>query len=269
MSKVLVMDANNNELAPTNNANARRLLKKKEATIFNKNPFTIKLKKEIKEMKSLTPREVRELLRTNEDIHVQNISDPIAIIALSFKNKHGERIPFKGIPANRDPICLSDYVSNENIREGSNIQGFLNPSQTNGKPRLAVITKEEYDNYYKKKVKERKAIFNTNTSAEELKEEAKREVSNVGKLKEDQSREVKKEVEEAPKEAKKKLPTDPINPRVRGICEELNPENVEKPDMPKIIDTLKNLNLDSENLMFLKKGCHENALILKWAEAQL
>lgn len=251
-TKVLVIDANNNSLIPTNSANARRLLKNKEAIIFNKEPFTIKLTKEIiMSKKTLTPREIRELFMSNDDIYVQNVSVPIAILALNFKNRNGDRLPFKGIPANRDPICLSDYFTNDIIREGSNISGFLNPSQTTGEARIAVITKEFHDNYYKVKSVEREEIFNVETSPEELMKEANREVANVGKLKEDKS--LVPVIKESPKPqtVKEVLKKDPIIPKTRGICEQLDPANVEKAEITKIIASLKDQELDEDNLRYV------------------
>ena len=169
--EVLVVDENNLYLAPTNAANARRLLKCGMATVALKKPFTIALFKQVtdpdtqRRSKAMRISNYHEFFNEPKAIYIQNISNPIGAISLEFRRTAGVgQIPFRVLPK-RDPICLTNFVSFDTIK--GDVETFIRTlsSSGNSSAKLQLITKEEYDAYYERK----QAEYGTE-SAEELKE---------------------------------------------------------------------------------------------------
>lgn len=265
--KVLVVDSEGTYLVPTSCANARRLLKQHKAKITHKTPFTITLTKKIESPDSKNRRNkmkinLYEYFATPHAVYVQNISNPIGVISLEFRAKTGQAIPFR-VPANRNPIRLTDKVPFEVIKDCINFLDFLNPS-VYGPAKLQLLTEEEYDIYYESMQKL------TEVNAEQLAAEAQAKALRV----QSSYASSEKIVPEAHTKPNIEYTIEPqVSPKVISTCQLLNPDTNENPTpmgTREALDILNSLSLTmidydyiiGHNYDHAKK---ENAMIRKWA----
>ena len=263
--RVLVIDENGSYLVPTSSANARRLLKLKQAKIEIIKPFTIRLIKTILNPNIQRRQEkmkinLHEYFADPHAIYVQNISNPIGIISLEFRTKTGQVIPFR-VPANRNPIRLTDKVPFDAIKDSINFLDFLNPSAY-GPAKLQLLAEEEYDGYYASMQK--LTEINAKQLAEEAQEKALR-VQNAYTSNEKIVPEILKPME---------YTIEPqVSPKVISTCQLLNPDTNENPTpmgAREALDILNSLSLTMIDYDYIIGHTYdhvkkENGMIRKWA----
>lgn len=264
--RVLVIDENGSYLVPTSSANARRLLKLKQAKIETIKPFTIRLTKTVLNP-NITRRQEKMKINLYEyfaephAIYVQNISNPIGVISLEFRTKTGQVIPFR-VPANRNPIRLTDKVPFDVIKDCINFLDFLNPSAY-GPAKLQLLTEEEYDGYYTSMQKL------TEINAKQLAAEAQEKALQV----QNAYTSHEKIVPDSLTKPVEYTIEPQVSPKVISTCQLLNPDTNENPTpmgAREALDILNSLSLtmiDYDYIMghtydHIKK---ENGMIKKWA----
>ena len=267
--RVFVLDHDGKYLVPTSPANARRLLKKGEAEVKFKNPFTIILLKQVsqpnleKRRNKMKITNFYDFFSVPKAVYVQNISNPIGILSLEFPKRNGQYISFK-VPANRNPINLTNTVPFESIRESESLMRFLQPTPY-GPPKLQLLTDDEYNAFYEAQQK----ILDT--EADTLKETAQLAAMQINTSYDMRERVVP---ETATRVDFDKMAVEPqVNPKVLSTCQMLNPDTNENPtplSAREALDIFNSLSLtmiDYEYIIghtysHLKK---ENEVLRKWA----
>ena len=265
--RVLVIDENGAYLVPTSSANARRLLKSNQAKIEIIKPFTIRLTKtvlnpNIQRRQEKMQINLHEFFAEPHPVYVQNISNPIGVISLEFRTKTGQAIPFR-VPANRNPIRLTDKVPFDVIKDCINFLDFLNPSAY-GPAKLQLLTEEEYDGYYTSMQKL------TEINAKQLAAEAQEKALQV------QNAYASLEQKIVPSTVTKPVEytIEPqVSPKVISTCQLLNPDTNENPTpmgAREALDILNSLSLTMIDYDYIMGHTYEhvkkeNGMIKKWA----
>lgn len=267
--RVFVLDYDGKYLIPTSSANARRLLKKGEAKVKFKSPFTIILLKQILNLDiqrrndTMRVTNFYEFFSVPKAVYIQNISNPIGVLSLDFPKRNGQSIAFK-VPPNRNPINLTNSVPFESIRESESFMRFLQPGPY-GSPKLQLLTEEEYDAFY---MAQQKIL---DTEAETLKSEAEVAASQVNMSYESRQKIVP---DIFPTPDYDKMAVEPqVNPKVLSVCQMLNPDTKENPtplSAREALDTFNSLSLTMIDYDYILGHTYdhirkENGVIRKWA----
>lgn len=274
--EVLVQDIEFKFLAPTTRANARRLLKEAEARIVSYTPFTIQLLKLVPNINHLKRSlnggskmrvsNFHDFFSTPKAIFVQNISNPVGVISLSFKKANGD-VSFCKLPANRNPVILTNIINFDDIKGNGAFLKFLQPSST-GPARLQLLSEEEFNSFYEQKAED----YGVATIDEAIEEaQFKAQAFNSGLPVQDQF---------APRipagTAPEVIPvkTNTVNPKVVAICQQLHPSSVPLMSTKDAMDTFNAMDLDLLDYRYIVSNCYDaenpnNALLGKWATKRL
>jgi hypothetical protein len=145
--EIPVLDSNNTFLSYTTSAKARILLKKKEAIVFNKHPFMIKLKGEKGENQMAVKDKLfnlRKYLKDNEDVYIQNISNTQVSLRIVSGVNSEENIL---IPKTNRPICLTKEFSSTDLMNSADFRKIMNRRP----PILVLMSEEEYLEWHEKR----------------------------------------------------------------------------------------------------------------------
>jgi hypothetical protein len=144
---VSVINSDNQFMSYTTSAKARILLKNKEAIVFNKDPFVIKLvdKVSIKSrgengVKMRTKTELfnlRKYLQENLDVYVMNVSNTQISLRIKTGSNQEENVL---IPKTNRPICVTKEFSSEDLSQSADFRKIMNRRP----PVLVLLTEEEY-----------------------------------------------------------------------------------------------------------------------------
>lgn len=269
--EVLVKDIESKFLAPTTSANARRLIKEGQARITSYNPFSIQLLKPVsninhqKRENKMKVLNLHEFFSTPKPIYVQNISNPVGVLSLSFPKGNGTTVYFR-IPANRNPVILTNLASFDSIKDNDAFKKFLMPSPS-GPARLQILSQEEFDSFYQKKADEYGL-----DSIEEAVEEAQNRAQSFNSG-----------VPMAPVQHNPNTPNIPteivppqitVLPKVESVCLKLDPANGDRIDVREALDTFNAMELGVLDYKYIISNCFDaenkaNGLIRKWASKRL
>lgn len=269
--RVLVIDEDGMFLIPTTSANARRLLKEKKARIETYKPFTIKLTKTISNLdvqgriKNMKIQNLHEFFAEPKPVYIQNTSEPIGVLSLEFKSQDGDVIPFK-VPANRNPINLTNVVDFEIIKRSAIFKRFLQPTPF-GPSKLQILSEPEYITFYEKRRRDL-GVKSSNQVMQQAEEDAaKFNISYETKEKIVPEREAMT-MDQLRGVGDNDIPE--VIPKVVSICLQLDPENANPLSPREALDTLSSLNLKLIDLDYIIGHTYdhirkENVVIRKWA----
>jgi hypothetical protein len=267
--EVLVLDGDGKYLLPTTPALARKLLNEGKARVVSKDPFSISLFKNVespntsRRYETMKAINLHEYFNVSKAVYIQNISDPIGVISLTFKKLNGEIIPCP-ILSSRNPIILTDKVAFEDIKESIEFRTYLR-ANSYGPAKLQLLTEEEFNGYYDRRAKE------IGASTSELIEETHRKAESIA------AREkivTEKEAFVDPRTMDHSILEPEVNTRVISTCQQLDPSNPSKISARDAIDTFNSLNMTQVDYDYILSNCFDrleknNAVIRKWAMGRL
>lgn len=286
-AEILVVDANMQFVEYVSPAVARRALKDGYVTVFRKQPFSVQLppgvdrcpntfakarraKKEGSNTMS-NPRKFTDFFREEKDVYVKALVP--GQVSLGFElspgNFHGITVPFTG-----DPICLSDQVPWDAIKNSMDLRKLCNPRRMASggiKPAaIELLTEEEVQDHWARKAK-RRGMFkktptgelitdpNTNEpipdieaiSAPKITEPVQRERLNRvpdGNSKSQEAMDAHSDIANVGKEGKIMM-HDAIHPRVLHLCNEVSQAETDASRMSanELLDELERLGDLSED----------------------
>ncbi len=270
MSEVQVLDKDGVYLAPTTPGNARRLIKSGEAKIISQQPFAIEVSKivdrpdnsrRIQKMNN-TPLNVFEYFKDSQAVFIQNISQPVGILSLEFKRPNGEVIPYK-VPASRDPLCLTNFVPFEAIKDSASFMSYLRPSGTSG-TKIQLIAEEDYYKHYEKK----QELYGK-SSVEEVMEDAQNTVAELN------TNMPASPVNAEPTDELARKAAASVNPRVVAVCQQLNPEieSTEKINASEAVTALEAIELSIVDTAYILNDLAgvdnpDTTIVKKWTNAR-
>ena len=157
-NSIPVLDSSNKVISRTTPARARILVKKSKASIFNSDPFMIKLNDPETKEKVMSNEffDFFAYFREERPIFVQNVGN--TLISFGFKTAYGQEDSVM-LPNTPKPLCLTDYVSFDRLKESIDLRKMLNRE-----PKvLKLLSKDEFMAYY-----QNLADMNDTTLEEEL-----------------------------------------------------------------------------------------------------
>ena len=269
MKEVQVLDKNGVYLAPTTPANARRLIKSGEARVLSQEPFAISLiskdvprpdnSRRIEKM-SRTIVNVHDYFSKSRSVYIQNVSNPCGILSLDFKRPNGEIIPYK-VPANRDPVCITNFVPFDAIKDSASFMAFLRPSGTSG-AKLQLISEDDYTAHYKKK----QELFGSDS------------IEDVIEAAQNSAAELNTDIPVNPLDLE---PTEDItsklaatlSPRVVAVCQQLGPNSVDKIKASEAITALESIELSTVDTAYILNEISsftdkDSKIVKKWTSAR-
>jgi hypothetical protein len=148
---VTVLDPSNCFQSCTSPAKARKLLKAGKASVFNANPFTIKMKgdgelsmpkKTLKKPSFLGSYQTNwtNFFAQDKDVYVQNLGS--TNIQLEFRGPNGNIYVL--IPKTRKPLNLTQHVPFDMLASNPDFRKVINRNP----PILRLMTEEEFIQYY-------------------------------------------------------------------------------------------------------------------------
>lgn len=239
---VTVLDADNRFLDRTHPAMARRLLRDKQATVWNREPFTIKLNRSVQ--MPLTQRRGSDMdnvnftqyFREDKDVYVQNVSD--AQVSVMFDTGNGvESYLFS---PSKDPINITQRFPFEIVKKSLDFRKMVSR-----RPQaLSLLSEEEYRKYYAAKasshnlmkVEKGKKVPDID-AAINLADAAAQRVLRKEPLEAAKPTEPIHDVEETPDgkkvaRASEMVTEDIINPRIQHLCNQVKAELADHDKLP-------------------------------------
>ena len=258
---VIVLDSDGKFLEPTHPANARRLLEHGQAEIKTKEPFTIVLKKiintpDVRRRTTMGKVNIFEYFREPKNVYIQNISNPIGVLSLEFKTDH--EILTHRVPANRNPVILSDFIPFDAIKNSGNFLKFLQ-SYSGHPARLQLLTEEEFLAFYQD--------MRETLGASSVKDVIEEVQSKAGEFNSALSLKFTEKVAIVPEV--KGVVMSEVNPRVMSLCQQLDPTNSSNIGPKEALDILGGLDLTAMDCDYVLSHTYdrvkkENALIRRW-----
>lgn len=150
--EVIVLDSENKFLEYTNPGMARKLLKEKKAKIFSRNPFSIKLIRNVKtssiRRKTMAVKNFTDYFKEERDVYVQNMSNSQVSMEFPMGNNRVEGFT---LPPTRDPVNLTQEIPFEAIKRSMDFRKMLSRRP----PAIQLLDEEQYLTYFKKKAASR------------------------------------------------------------------------------------------------------------------
>ena len=143
---VMVLDKNGNCLDLTRPGKVRKLIDLDRAVLVSSQPPVIKLKKSVRRIK-MDIRKINEYFEKNHEVFIQNISG--GVVSLSFYHSDGRIEPFS-LPNDRRPICLTNWITKDLIRNSVDFRRLLMRKP----PAIKLLSEEEYFELINKVAKE-------------------------------------------------------------------------------------------------------------------
>lgn len=215
-NKVSVLDVDNRHISYTNPAKARILVRDGRATVFNANPFIIKLngEKRTDEMKRFRKaiKSFTDYFKEERDVYVQNLSNTQISLGFGVAPNNSSAL----IPETRKPYNLSQYVPFKDLKNSVDLRKMLNRKPAT----LILLEEEEYNQFY-----EDLAAKKGTTADEEIiqaneEQQALMNRSSYVEREKKASKDADEAVEEEIKEGQapdQELPEMP-QPRIIGMC---------------------------------------------------
>lgn len=260
---VIVLDSEGKFLEPTHPANARRLLESGQAKIKTKKPFTIVLNKiistpDVQRRTTMGKVNIFEYFREPKAVYIQNISSPIGVLSLEFKTDH-EILTYR-VPANRNPVILSDFIPFDAIKNSGNFLKFLQ-SYSSHPARLQLLTEEEFLAFYQ----DMREVLGA-SSVEEVIEEVQ---IKAGEFNTAVASKMPTENMNVNAEVKGAVMAE-VNPRVMSLCQQLDPANPSNVGPKEALDILGGLDITAMDCDYVLSHTYdhvkkENSLIRRWA----
>jgi len=143
---VMVVDKNGICLDLTRPAKVRKLIDLDKAVLISSQPPIIKLKKSVRRIK-MDIRKINEYFDKNREVFVQNISG--GVVSLSFYHPDGRIEPFS-LPNDRRPICLTNWITKDLIRNSVDFRRLLMRKP----PAIRLLSENEYSELIHKVARE-------------------------------------------------------------------------------------------------------------------
>lgn len=226
---VSVLDSKNKFLSFTHPAKARKLVREGKYTVFNNDPFIIKMAGNGRQTMENAFINFTDFFREERDVWVQNVSGTKQI-SMEFVTVNGQAIPYL-LPRGRKPQNLSQRVPFTAIKNSMTLRDLLNR-----RPRvIKLLTVEEATEFYQKR-----ANANNTTLDSELEASftIQRNLQDKKADTVDETPERRTIVEQA------KLVEEvgeQIHPRVVGMCQESRPDPEKKAKRLKAEDFTEEL----------------------------
>lgn len=255
MKNVIILDEFDRFISKTSSAMARKLLKKKEATVISKDPFMLRLNKNQNSFggNKMDSASIYKLFMGDEQpIYIQNVSG--GRISFEF-HYHGQLIPFR-MANSREPKCINNEVPWEVMKNDVKFRGFIS------KPKLVkVMTQDEYTSYL-----DRRSNLLKTSKSELIKSAATKHNSTTMNdlappTKEELDRQLREEVKNP---AALLNEVEEINTKILGVCQRLHPETDSAIEPLEALDIFESLEPTPEDLDYIRGHCY-NDIIKKWA----
>ena len=263
-NSIPVLDNTNRVISKTTSAKARILVKNNKASIFSTDPFMIKLMDQSKEIvMSRGFFDFSEFFKEEHPVFVQNISN--TVLSFGFKTSSGQEFPIP-IPNTPKPVCLTDYVSFDMLKDSIDFRKMVNRI-----PKvLKILSKEEFLKYY-----QNMADMNGTSLEEELDKGhlAHAGITNRDKLYNTTTESAKttSQVAAMMMQTEKVVVEEQPSPRVVGMCSKVSADLEDKDCMPEsdFVERLVSLaDLTEADLDYLQShGRYKK--VKTWAAKQL
>lgn len=265
---ITVLDSNNCFLSYTTPAKARKLLKAGKVSVFNQDPFTIKMKGdgETTMVKKTVKKGFSGSVLTSfstffseeKDIYIQNLGS--TNISLEFRGMAGNI--YVSIPKTRKPMNLTQYVPFQVLAESPDFRRLVNRNP----PIIRLMTEEEYVAYYED------LASKYNTTIEEEIRKANDILESLMLKKKPALQELQAEMQQKIEAKEKELTKiEEPNSRVVGLCARADKDNgdsrLSEREFLEELEMLEGTLTANDYEFLMSKGSYKN--IKKYAQKQL